>query len=312
MKRVLVIGDVMADVYRLGQVNRISPEAPIPVFEQTGYRFFPGGAANLAMNLAGCGMEVDLLTQRHTQEDENFVLLYAALVTRGVKLLPNEAPFNPHVIVKNRFVDARNNHQIGLRWDVEERHFSVPITADFVNVDVVKEYAAVVFSDYAKGTLADREFCQSIIRACENYGVLSFLDTRSESIARFSGVSYFKPNMREYEVYFQARLEARFGEDSVFRVGDVLRTESENGMTWNPGTPHELHVSSQVSELVDPTGAGDTVMAALVMSVLGDRRPEEILSICTELAAVSCRHHATYAVTQDDVRAVLSRHGARP
>ena len=191
--KVLVVGDLMLDRYILGEVDRISPEAPVPVLRHAQRYERPGGAANVAMNLAGlgCGVFLAGFWGADGERDELAKLVETAGVdTAGVvtSLLPT--------ISKTRIV-ARTQQM--LRLDIESRE-AVPAEEierlEARAVELVKKVHAVILSDYAKGALT-AGVCEAVIRAARTAGIPVLVDPKTRDLSKYSGATTICPNLAE-------------------------------------------------------------------------------------------------------------------
>jgi D-beta-D-heptose 7-phosphate kinase/D-beta-D-heptose 1-phosphate adenosyltransferase len=293
IKSVLIIGDVMLDVYRTGTVSRVSPEAPIPVFDQESIGYSLGGAANVALNIRSLlGLSnVDFLFPEILEEDDRICdFVYNHLLSKRIGIFNTEIKHK--LIKKNRFIDKRNKQQVGLRWDVSNNSRGILTEKDF---DLIKDlkYDAIIFSDYDKGAFDNREFTSLCVNKTKVNNIPSFLDSKSKDLEKFDGIDIFKPNNKEFEVYEK-------DDNHYFKF--VVRTESENGMTLYDSRLHEIrHIESCVKNVVSTVGAGDTAMAGLVWGILVGETIEKSMEYANFLSGKSCLHPGTYVITQDDL-----------
>jgi rfaE bifunctional protein kinase chain/domain len=293
---ILVCGDVMLDVFHIGSINRISPEAPVPVFDEEDVQYSIGGAGNVAANIKSLlpRCEVDLL---HIKNKD----------LKAEKILDDfyiNQLFHPRLRVtnlKHRFIDKRNKQQVGLRWDEFEGKFNRLTQEDFKYVQD-KKYDVIVFSDYAKGCLEDFGFVRSIIKKAQAENVRTVLDSKSDNLSRFEGVEIFKPNNKEFEIYQKNKMDKQFKFDFKY----VIRTESENGMTLYDNKDHSmLHRESIVQNIVSTVGAGDTALAGIVWALANELSIQKTLMYSNFLAGRACMHPGTYIATQEDLNSAM-------
>src|SRR6201995_1083901 len=218
--RFLVVGDLMLDRYIVGDVDRISPEAPVPVLRHAHRYERPGGAANVAMNLAGLGCPALLagLWGSATEQGELASALEAAHIdTAGV------APSALPTISKTRIVGRT---QQLLRLDIESRE---PIPAEEIQrlqeraIDLVSKVHAVVLSDYAKGALTP-SLCESVIRAARVAGTPVFGDPKTPDFSKSSGATTVCPNLGELSA--ATRIPSHHTED-LLAAGQALVAEHD-------------------------------------------------------------------------------------
>ena len=240
-KHILVVGDVMLDSYIFGKVDRISPEAPVPVvrLEQRSYRL--GGAANVALNLKSLGARVSLAGAIGNDENGKRLLdlmINERIGTRGMLVLSNRK-----TTVKHRVIG--NNHQM-LRLD-EEQTDEMDLAEQKRFIDSAKllidEADALVFEDYDKGLLNE-----DIIKVLTNYaiskGIPTIVDPKERNFSFYKNVSLFKPNLKEIKEGLKVTLQA-VDEQSLKKAADqiieklqcqqVLITLSEQGVLCTTG-----------------------------------------------------------------------------
>ena len=190
---VLVVGDVMLDQYVWGEVERISPEAPVPVVRATLRDERPGGAANVAMNLANLGATVTLagLGGGDTEQQR----LESLVAERGIEPCFVTTP-NAPTTTKLRVLSG---HQQIMRLDTESRS---PVSGEVCEqllqraLAALPDAAVVVLSDYAKGTLSER-VCQAMIREAAKCGIPVLVDPKQQDFARYRGATAVCPNLKE-------------------------------------------------------------------------------------------------------------------
>jgi len=262
--RVLVVGDVMLDRYWYGAVDRISPEAPVPVVRVTREEERGGGAANVAGNIAALGAQASLLAV--VGDDEASQHLEALLAKTGIQThFGRDAELK--TTVKLRVIGRQ---QQLLRMDFEntpKNRVLADQTARFAALLGAQD--AIIFSDYGKGSLAQ---VGDMIAQARVAGKPILIDPKGSDYARYQNATVITPNrseMQEVVGAWSSEEELR-SKAHALRAGlhleAVLVTRSEEGMTLFDDQG-ELHVSAQAREVFDVTGAGDTVigtMAALV------------------------------------------------
>jgi rfaE bifunctional protein kinase chain/domain len=256
----LIVGDVMLDRYWFGDVNRISPEAPVPVARITRTEERPGGAANVARNAAAIGARVDLLAVIGT--DEAGAALARLLETDGVHAqLTRDETVN--TTVKLRVIGRQ---QQLLRIDFENPPAPAALQAKRADFDSrVSTANVVIFSDYSKGGLAH---VTDMIRSAREAGKQVLVDPKGDDFERYRHANVLTPNLGEFRaVVGRWSSEAELTQKAErlrqsLQLDALLVTRSEEGMTlFRAGGP--LHVPTQAKEVYDVSGAGDTVIAIL-------------------------------------------------
>jgi D-beta-D-heptose 7-phosphate kinase/D-beta-D-heptose 1-phosphate adenosyltransferase len=310
-KRIIVAGDVMLDRYWWGSVSRISPEAPVPIVELERTSVVPGGAANVAVNLAGLGA-APVLFGVHGDDDDAGILR-AVLQEHGVG---NEFLLScpdRKTIIKTRIVA---HHQHVVRIDQES---VLPVTADITR-QVTGTFArqidgadALILSDYAKGFLT-AELIESFIAIALSRNVPVFVDPKGKDFATYRGATVITPNKRE--AYQAAGLD--HDEDNVSHSGDelmrllspqaLLITEGENGMTLFE-SDRSTHLDPVAQEVYDVTGAGDTVISVFAACVAAGASFLEAARIANRAAGFVVGHVGTTHITAQDLDAELRSAG---
>ncbi|MDV5171021.1 bifunctional D-glycero-beta-D-manno-heptose-7-phosphate kinase/D-glycero-beta-D-manno-heptose 1-phosphate adenylyltransferase HldE [Photobacterium rosenbergii] len=281
---VLVVGDVMLDRYWYGPTGRISPEAPVPVVKVDQVEERPGGAANVAMNIAALGGHARLVGL--TGIDEPARALSEKLSSLDVRCDFVTLPDYP-TITKLR-VMSRGQQMI--RLDFEEGFHNVP--ADVILPRMEQALASskvVVLSDYAKGAL---EHVQAMIQLARKSGIAVMVDPKGADFERYRGATLLTPNLSEFEAVAG---KAQSEEDLVakglalierFELEALLVTRSEHGMTLLQKGQEPLHMPTQAKEVYDVTGAGDTVISVLAASLAAGKSLSDSCKLANAAAGV--------------------------
>lgn len=269
--RVLVVGDVMLDRYWFGDVERISPEAPVPVARINRTEERAGGAANVARNIAAIGAQVSLLSV--VGDDEAGTALLKLLVAHGVSAsLHRDASIT--TTVKLRVV-ARQQQLIRLDFEYNPSHEVLAAKLDEYRA-ALPNHDVVVLSDYGKGGLVH---VASMIEAARAAGKRVLVDPKGDDYSRYAGATLLTPNRAELR-----QVTGRWSDDAdlakraqalrgALRLDALLVTRSEEGMSlFEPsGVCHEPTLAQEV---FDVSGAGDTVIATLAaMLAAGESLP---------------------------------------
>jgi len=281
--RVLVVGDVMLDRYWFGDVERISPEAPVPVVKIARTEERPGGAANVARNAAALGAQATLLSV--VGDDEPGAALAKLLARERVKTSLLRDPSLP-TTVKLRVIGRQ---QQLLRIDFETAPSHEVLAAKLTDYErLLRDTDLVVLSDYGKGGLAHIATMIELARAA---GKRVLVDPKGEDFSRYRGATLLTPNRGEFrEVVGRWKDEAELAvkADLLRRELDLealLVTRSEEGMSLFTADG-ALTIPAQAREVYDVSGAGDTVIATLgVVLAAGGSLPAAV-RIANEAAGV--------------------------
>ena len=282
---VLVVGDVMLDRYWHGPVTRISPEAPVPVVNVKQIEERPGGAANVALNIAALGASSTVVGL--VGDDEAAQAIQDSLRSVHIKTDFITVP-NVPTITKLRVL---SRHQQLIRLDFEESFAEVDSTKIMNNMDkaLTGESPVVVFSDYNKGSLSD---IQNMILFAKSRGAKVLVDPKGSDFEKYRGATLLTPNLSEFEeVVGHCKTDQELFDRATQLVIDLdlealLVTRSEHGMTLIRENAAPFHLPTQAQEVFDVTGAGDTVMAVLAASIAAGSSFEDACALANAGAGV--------------------------
>lgn len=308
-KSILVIGDVMLDKYFMGDIKRISPEAPVPVFRKRSERSVLGGAANVAANLIAANQEVSIMSI--IGDDENGKLLLHYFEEKGINTDLIEKT-ERSTTIKTRIL-ANSNQQV-LRLDVENTE---PISKKVCNEMLAKLeknidcFHLILLSDYLKGLLT-YEFTQGILKMAGNHDISVIVDVKDPDIKKYNGAYLLKPNLNEIRSLtgMPARSDTEIIEASqVLReqccCEYVLTTCGARGMVL-VGAQEPLFIESQGREVFDVSGAGDTTIAYLAACMANDMAMNEAVRVANYAAGIQVSKIGTSSVYLQEVRDFLS------
>ncbi|MBB6340186.1 D-beta-D-heptose 7-phosphate kinase/D-beta-D-heptose 1-phosphate adenosyltransferase [Pseudomonas fluvialis] len=301
---VLVVGDVMLDRYWHGGTSRISPEAPVPVVKVEQIEDRPGGAANVALNIAALGAPAVLVGV--TGADEAAVSLRDSLAAAGVQAHFQQIAAQP-TIVKLRVL---SRHQQLLRMDFEEPFHT---DAEALAADVERLLAGIrvlVLSDYGKGALQNH---QALIQLARAKGIAVLADPKGKDFSIYRGASLITPNLSEFETIVghcrdEAELVAKG--DALMReleLGALLVTRGEHGMTLLRPEQAPLHLPARAREVFDVTGAGDTVISTLAASLAAGEALPQAVALANLAAGIVVAKLGTAAISAPELRRAVQR-----
>ena len=308
-KNILVIGDVMIDTYYTGDVKRISPEAPVPVFRKKSEHSVLGGAANVAANLVAAGQNVFMMAM--IGNDENGMKLKTIFEKQGI---------NTELIVsldrrtteKTRFL-ASNNQQV-LRLDVED-------TESLGDADCkrmlerlskkIESFDLILLSDYLKGLLT-YEFTQGVLQMAKEIGIPVIIDVKDNKVDKYKDAYLIKPNLKELQNLTGRKTT---NDDEIIEVSEYLRTLCNckyilttcgaRGMVLvGDGAPYFIESVGQ--EVFDVTGAGDTTIAYLAACMVNGFSIKESVHISNYAAGIQVSKVGTSLVYWREVRERLA------
>jgi len=311
--RVLVVGDIMLDRYIHGEVERISPEAPVPVLRHARRYERAGGAANVAMNLAGLGCQTFLAG--FWGADAEQVELAAILDRAGIDtvgVVPSSLP----TISKTRIVGRQ---QQLLRIDIESREAVPQIEAGRLQelaTDLVGKVHAVILSDYAKGALPSA-LCAAVIRTARNAGIPVLADPKTPDFSKYTGATTVCPNLGELALATKV---------SAHRIDDLMAaarslvfehdlqfltvTMSEKGISVvrapSGGETNVFHSPARAREVFDVSGAGDTVIATLAACLAGRLQVETAVDLANMAAGIVVSKVGTVPIAAHELIGALT------
>lgn len=309
-KRILVAGDLMLDHFIRGRVSRLSPEAPVPVVRVASETLVPGGAGNVAGNIAALGARAEVAGL--TGPDEAGRELVSILRSRGVETRGVVADPERPTTQKCRVIA---DHQQVVRYDRE--------TAGPVGRRTQEELAAAVesglsrahgliLSDYGKGVITPF-FLKRAIRAARRAGVPVAVDPKPEHFRLYRGVDCITPNLQEAWAGMRRLPEDR--EEAIrdlglralnaLGAGSVLITRGEKGMTLFEGRGRVSHIPARAREVFDVTGAGDTVISVLTLGLASGATPLESAVLANLAAGVVVGKLGTATASVAELRELL-------
>ncbi len=266
--KLLVIGDCILDRYFIGEVNRISPEAPVPIFDLKDIYYSLGGAANVAANLRGLNVNVELIGVLGKDGKAKIFKNLAKDQKIGIKGLieDTERP----TTIKTRVI--AQSQQL-LRIDKEKRKTINPdLQEQFQSIykEILNEVHGVILSDYAKGMFLSEKFCIEIIDEAKKRGKFIFVDPKSVDWGKYRSATAITPNFKEFKATaFKENLpvdnleEASKALIKKYDLSFLVVTLGKNGIFFYHPEEGSHYLPAQAKEVYDVSGAGDTVVASL-------------------------------------------------
>jgi D-beta-D-heptose 7-phosphate kinase/D-beta-D-heptose 1-phosphate adenosyltransferase len=307
-RRLLVVGDVMLDKYIWGDVGRISPEAPVPVVRATHQSHQPGGAANVAMNIARLGAQAEVIGFTGGDDDER--LLTAGLRANGIAAGFVVSEGFP-TITKQRILGGRqqmlrlDNERLGARAQANYEQLTANVLAQLPGCH------AVVLSDYAKGALTP-DVCQAVIQAARRLDIPVLVDPKSADLARYRGATTVCPNLSELSAAvhretrdLKALLEAAESLVAQLDLEFLIATLGEKGIALlRPG--NRFVAPAVARQVFDVSGAGDTVIAVLALCLASGLKPETAVGLANIAAGIVVGKVGTVPVEKHELLAALA------
>ena len=296
----------MLDQYLFGATSRISPEAPVPVVHVHETDSRPGGAANVAVNLASLGASTCLIGV--VGQDAAADTLEKILGEQGIHCEFSRAVDRP-TITKTR-VQSRGQQLIRL----DQEHAAAWSDGALLGAlgKAIGKAGAVVLSDYGKGALTD---IGNMIALCRKSGIPALVDPKGTDFGKYRGASLITPNQSEFEAVAGAcSSDEEFIERGQRLIAELeldalLVTRSEKGMLLIEAGADPLFLSTQAREVYDVTGAGDTVIATIAGALASGQELPSAAALANIAAGLVVRKIGVATVTPSEIRVVLHQRG---
>lgn len=314
---IIVVGDLMLDLFVYGDVERISPESPVPVLSVRKQDYMLGGAGNVLTNLLALGLNPVVFAL--VGEDAEAGIVFDLVKKNGAGTNGIMQDSSRPTTLKTRYL-ARHQHL--LRTDIEKTH-AVPADLEKSMIAAIEKAIAsakaVVVSDYGKGVLS-KAVLNAVIRAAKHSNIPVLVDPKGHDYSIYNGADYVTPNRKELgEATASANLKSDADIVTAARkliaqsgIGCVIATRSEDGMSViGKGDPIHLHTKAQ--EVFDVSGAGDTVIATLAAMLAAGADIVTAATIANEAAGIAVSKVGTAPVRGEELRQRLNgdRHEGR-
>lgn len=310
--RVMVVGDMMLDVYIYGTASRLSPEAPVPVLHVTREQAMPGGAGNVLINLRTLGVDVRAVGVVGTDQPADIFLKYCrdmGVKTQGVVADPSRP-----TIQKIRHMAGQ--HQL-LRSDIEDRTPLSERIEDSIKAEITRamdDRQIVIVSDYAKGVLSPRILAHVMTEA-KARSIPVLVDPKGKDFTRYRGAHVVTPNRAELALAAEAETlssdqDIEIAAQKILNqcgIDHILVTRSEDGMTLIQGSADKpIHFRAKAREVYDVSGAGDTVMSVLAASLAVGASLVQASDLANLAGGIAVGKIGTAPVRPDELIQVLS------
>jgi rfaE bifunctional protein kinase chain/domain len=304
--RVGVLGDIMLDTYLWGHVERISPEAPVPVVTLDRREYRIGGAGNVALNLASLGAQVASFSV--VGHDGDGEMLEVLLAENGID---TSYHLKSHSRITTNKARVMGRNQQMLRLDSESTRDLTRAEEDDLLHRIVRylekeKPQVMIFEDYNKGVLTDR-LIRETVALCRQHGVITTVDPKRRNFFSYQGVTIFKPNLKEVreglnllldDVQLAAleQIHVQLAEKLQHQVS--LITLSEKGVFYHDGKRASI-VPSHVRNIADVSGAGDTVIAVASLVYAVTRDAGLMAEVANIAGGLVCEEVGTAAISRD-------------
>ncbi|MES2557513.1 MAG: PfkB family carbohydrate kinase [Bacteroidota bacterium] len=315
-KRILVVGDVMIDAYTLGKVNRVSPEAPVPIVSLEKQEERLGGAANVALNLQALGAKALLCS---VIGNDSYGKRLCELMTEQQMSVSGIVKSNDRVTTVKTRVIGNNQHL--LRIDAEDTH-TLTAQEESAFIATVKQLLqteqidAIIFEDYNKGVLS-ANVIESLIAEAKAHGIPTTVDPKKTNFLTYKGVTLFKPNLKELKegVGVSCTFLNRPEFDRAIAIleqelqNDItFVTLSENGVYIKKATS-EKHVPAHIRSILDVSGAGDTVISVATLCLAAGCSIETIAELSNLAGGLVCEKSGVVSIQPGELIEECSEQG---
>jgi rfaE bifunctional protein kinase chain/domain len=306
--RILVIGDVMLDAYVMGKVNRISPEAPVPIVSLENEDARIGGAGNVALNLLALGAKPIICGV--IGEDSSGDKLLNLFEKNGISTDGLVKSMVRKTTVKTRVI---SNKQQLLRIDSEST-FSLLESEEIKLNNTIQNIInqgidGIIFEDYNKGVLTD-SVIQNTIKIAKEKDIPTAVDPKKENFLSYKGVSLFKPNLKELKeglnLNFDFNTNKELFEKGIELLEEKLQNEisfvtlSENGVFIKNQT-EKYYVPAHMRSISDVSGAGDTVIAVATLCLISGASTKQIAEISNLAGGLVCEKSGVVSISKNDL-----------
>ncbi|HOE38410.1 MAG TPA: PfkB family carbohydrate kinase [Bacteroidales bacterium] len=308
-KRVLIIGDVMIDSYMWGVVNRISPEAPIPIVSVVNREYRMGGAANVAFNIKSLGAEPILCAVVGQDEKGKIfkdLLKQNSMSDEGLLSLPDRK-----TTIKTRIIcGSQHMLRVDDEVDTEIDEKSSEILVEKVEKIIAKQKIdLIIFEDYDKGVL-NPKFISKVIKIAKKNSIFTAVDPKKRNFNSYNGVDLFKPNFKEFcegtkseisktNLKEVAKSAQKFLESSS--INTLLLTLSEHGV-FISDVKNNFHFPAERRLIADVSGAGDTVISVAGLLLSAGASLSEIASISNIAGGLVCEKSGVVPIEPEELQ----------
>lgn len=302
--KILVGGDVMLDRYWFGDASRLSPEAPVPIVALRETKHIPGGAANVAANIAGFGAKVFLVGV--IGNDDSAVDLRRALdkfeIASDFLIASETRPTTTktRVLVHHQQL-ARVDYEVKIPLDKSDEKKTISQI-----LDLIPEVDLIILSDYAKGCLTEN-LISKVVSEARKFEKVVLVDPKSRDFTRYNGTTMLTPNLAEALVAADAD-DLDKGIEKIFakvEIESLLVTLGENGMKLFQRNAKPIHFPSTARQVFDVTGAGDTVIAALAVALAVKADIHSAIALANIAAGLAVEKVGTSIVSLGEIQKAL-------
>jgi D-glycero-beta-D-manno-heptose-7-phosphate kinase len=311
--RVLVVGDVMVDAYLIGKVDRISPEAPVPIVTLQKRNNLLGGAANVALNIKSLGAEAILCSVigNDKQGDELLSLMKnAGLKTDGIIRSNKRITTTKFRVISNRMQMLRVDEEMDTDLDTKDCNELINCITQLI---ATRKPDVIIFQDYNKGVLSAK-IIEEISTIAANADIPVAVDPKKKNFTTYKGITLFKPNLKEVSEGLKTEIDPK-SIDSLQNAAQLLHANQDIDMVMITLSEHGVFISSRnqtgytskiipavLRSIADVSGAGDTVISVAALCLAAKTDPELLASLSNIAGGLVCEEVGVVSV--DKVRLI--------
>ena len=302
--RFLLIGDIMLDKYIFGSVDRISPEAPVPIVKFSNEKKMLGGCGNVLRNLKNLGANISVISAVGDDSVGKHILEYLSadkISTSGIQII------NKNRSTKKVRIIADGQQIARLDWDMEILKNKDSRSIANLIKNNLKNYDGVIVSDYKKGVCSSIVMKKILKTAIDN-SVPVFIDPKGDNWDKYRSASLITPNKKEAELIVEKKLQSNkdfeFAGKKIckyYNIDACLITRGPDGMSY-VSSQKIFHLKSNAREIFDVSGAGDTVIAAISSAIIANIPIEDAVNFANKAAGIVVGHIGTSAINIDELR----------
>lgn len=313
-KKIAIVGDLMLDIFFWGNVNRISPEAPVPVIELLNETNHLGGAANVASNLQSLGLVPIMLgVLGNDRSGHNFLELCKEqnLDISGIYIDKNRPTTAKTRIIGNNQHIARVDREVTTLIEDEIQQYFM----EYLNAQT--DLSAIILEDYNKGVLSAK-MIREIIKFANDKGIFLAADPKQDNFFEYKDVDLFKPNKKEASKALDIAINNR---TNLMEVGNkllgtlnarnVMLTLGSDGMILFQNNGDTFSVPTRARQVADVSGAGDTAIATYTAAAIGSANPIEAASMANFASGVVCEQPGVVPITPESLISTIQRNGTK-
>ena len=311
-KKILVVGDVMLDRYMIGNVTRISPEAPVPIIELTQEEDRLGGAANVALNIVALGAQVILGSV--IGNDPQGSQIKKLCQTAGIDDKAIYSTSTRKTTVKTRII---GNKQQLLRIDSEVKDY-LTSEDEIAFLEQIKSIVAsgidaIIFEDYNKGLLTQKVI-DNIIQLSHEFGVVTTVDPKKNHFSSYQGVTLFKPNLKELKEGLGLQFQFPEQKTEFEKAIGILHQKIKNTYTFVTLSEYGVAISdhskvdyydAHVRTISDVSGAGDTVIAVATLCLVAECTIQEVAQISNLAGGIVCEKSGVVSIHPNELKSEM-------